>query len=122
MELSELDPLIPIFKLREKLLQLPKGYSFFEPELLEFLSRRRWPDSNRRIDRTTFWRWRHDNGIEHQKVFSRLDVLKLCQICDHYRIDGTRSEYLDIVKNKKHNKVIKRTFDSASCYEQEQLP
>lgn len=100
MRLLELDPLISLSELREMLLQLPKGYTFYESELLEFLSRRRWPDNNRRIDRTTFWRWRNDNGIEHQKVFSRLDVLKLCQICDHYRIDGTRNEYLEIVKNK----------------------
>lgn len=101
MRLSELDPLIPISDLREELLRLPKGYCFYEQELIEFLSRRRWPENNRRIDRTTFWRWRNDNGIEHQKVFSRLDLLKLCQICDHYRIDGTRSEYLDIMKRKK---------------------
>jgi hypothetical protein len=106
MRLSELDPLISLSDLREKLLQLPKGYSFCESELLEFLSRRRWPDSNRRIDRTTFWRWRNDNQIEHQKVFSRLDVLKLCHICDHYRIDGTRSEYLDIVKNTVSSKLV----------------
>ncbi|WGV26162.1 hypothetical protein [Halotia branconii] len=107
MRLSELDPLIPIIKLREELLKLPKGYSFYEEELVDFLSRRRWTESDRRIDRTTFWRWRNDNGIQHQKVFSRLDVLKLCQICDHYRIDGTRSEYLAIMK-KKHEVVLNK--------------
>jgi hypothetical protein len=101
MRLSELDPLIPLIYLKEELLKLPKGYSFYEEEVVDFLSRRRWPESDRRIDRTTFWRWRHDNEIEHQKVFSRLDVLKLCQICDHYRIDGTRHEYLEIMKKKK---------------------
>ncbi len=105
MKLSNLDPLIPLHELREKLIQLPKGYSFYEQEVVEFLSQRRWPESNRSINRTTFWRWRTDCGIEHQKVFSRLDLLKLCQICDHYRIDGTRSEYLDIVKQKK-DKVV----------------
>lgn len=94
MKLSKLDPLIPLTELRVKLMKLPKDYSFHEDELIEFLSQRRWPDSNRRIDRTTFWRWRNDNQIEHQKVFSRLDILKLCQICDHYRLDGTRNEYL----------------------------
>jgi hypothetical protein len=101
MRLSELDPLIPLNNLREELLKLPKGYSFPEEDVVDFLSRRRWPESDRRIDRTTFWRWRNDNGIARQKVFSRLDVLKLCQICDHYRVDGTRSEYLAIIKQKK---------------------
>lgn len=107
MRLSELDPLIPLIELKEELLKLPKGYSFYEKEIVDFLSRRRWPESNRRIDRTTFWRWRTDNGIEHQKLFSRLDLLKLCQICDHYRIDGTRNEYLEILRNQKQA-VIKR--------------
>ena len=60
MRLSELDPLIPLNELREQLLKLPKGYSFHEDELVDFLSRRRWPESNRRIDRTTFWRWRNE--------------------------------------------------------------
>ncbi|BAB73094.1 hypothetical protein ACN23B_05685 [Anabaena sp. FACHB-709] len=101
MRLSELDPLIPLIHLKEELLKLPKGYSFYEEEVVDFLSRRRWPESDRRIDRTTFWRWRNDNGIEHQKVFTRSDVLKLCQICDHYRVDGTRTEYLEIMKKKK---------------------
>ncbi|MBD2596435.1 hypothetical protein H6G74_19170 [Nostoc spongiaeforme FACHB-130] len=101
MRLSELDPLIPLNDLREELLKLPKGYLFYEEELVNFLSRRRWPESDRRIDRTTFWRWRNDNGIERQKVFSRLDLLKLCRICDHYRVDGTRNEYLLIMKQKK---------------------
>jgi hypothetical protein len=106
MRLSELDPLIPLNELREDLLKLPKGYSFHEDELVDFLSRRRWPESNRRIDRTTFWRWRNDNAIEHQKIFSRLDLLKLCQICDHYRVDGTRTEYLAIVRKKKEKEVM----------------
>ena len=101
MKLSKLDPLIPLTELKVKLMKLPKDYSLHEDELIEFLSQRRWPDSNRRIDRTTFWRWRTDNKIEHQKLFSRLDILKLCQICDHYRIDGTRREYLAILKNQK---------------------
>ncbi|WP_414565711.1 MULTISPECIES: hypothetical protein [unclassified Anabaena] len=101
MKISNLDPLIPLTELREKLLRLPKDYLLYEEDLIEFLSRRRWPESDRRIDRTTFWRWRNDNGIEHQKIFSRLDVLKLCQICDHYRLDGTRNEYLAIVNKKK---------------------
>lgn len=101
MRLSDLDPLIPLSTLKEELLKLPRGYSFYEQEVVEFLSKRRWPDSDRRIDRTTFWRWRNDNEIDHQKVFSRLDILKLCQICDHYRVDGTRKEYLDIVKKEK---------------------
>ena len=51
MRLSELDPLIPLNELREDLLKLPKGYSFHEDELVDFLSRRRWTESNRRIDR-----------------------------------------------------------------------
>jgi hypothetical protein len=101
MKISNLDPLIPLKELREKLLKLPKNYLLYEEDLIDFLSRRRWPESNRRIDRTTFWRWRNDNGIEHQKVFSRLDILKLCQICDHYRLDGTRNEYLAMVNKKK---------------------
>ncbi|CEJ44445.1 hypothetical protein [Umezakia ovalisporum] len=100
MKLSQLDPLIPLTELKEKLMKLPKNYSLHEDEVIEFLSRRRWPDSNRRIDRTTFWRWRNDNNIEHQKVFTKIDILKLCQICDHYRLDGTRNEYLEIVNNK----------------------
>jgi hypothetical protein len=100
MRLSELDPLIPLKDLKEELLKLPKGYLFYEDEVIDFLSRRRWPESDRRIDRTTFWRWRTDNKIEHQKVFSRLDIIKLCQICDHYRVDGTRCEYLKIVRTK----------------------
>jgi hypothetical protein len=100
MRLSALDPLIPLNCLKDELIKLPKGYSFYEEEVIDFLSRRRWPESDRRIDRTTFWRWRNDNGIERQKVFSRLDLLKLCQICDHYRIDGTRNEYLEIMKRK----------------------
>jgi hypothetical protein len=107
MRLSELDPLIPLTDLKEELLKLPKGYLFYEDELVDFLSRRRWTENTRRIDRTTFWRWRNDNGIEHQKVFSRLDILKLCQICDHYRIDGTRRDYLKIVKTKK-DAVLKK--------------
>ncbi|QLE58981.1 hypothetical protein [Nostoc sp. TCL26-01] len=101
MRLSDVDPLIPIIHLKEELLKLPKGYSFYEEEVVDFLSRRRWPECDRRIDRTTFWRWRNDNEIEHQKIFSRLDLLKLCQICDHYRVDGTRNEYLEIMKKKK---------------------
>jgi hypothetical protein len=101
MKLSKLDPLIPLTELRNKLLKLPKDYWLYEEELIEFLSRRRWPESNRRIDRTTFWRWRSDNGIQHQKVFDRLDILKLCQICDHYRLDGTRNEYLAMVNQKR---------------------
>lgn len=101
MKLSVLDPLIPLNCLKDELTKLPKGYSFYEEEVIDFLSRRRWPESDRRIDRTTFWRWRNDNGIEHQKVFSRLDLIKLCQICDHYRIDGTRSQYLEILKRKR---------------------
>lgn len=100
MRLSELDPLIPLTDLKEELLKLPKGYLFYEDELVDFLSRRRWPYSDRRIDRTTFWRWRSDNKIENQKVFSRSDIIKLCQICDHYRVDGTRSEYLKILRTK----------------------
>lgn len=98
MRLSEIDPLTPLYKLKEELLKLPRGYCFDEKETREFLSRRRWPENNRRIDRTTFWRWRNDNNIRHQKVFSRLDLLKLCQICDHYRIDGTRDEYLELIQ------------------------
>ncbi len=107
MKLSKLDPLIPLTELKEKLMKLPKDYSLHEDELIEFLSQRRWPDSNRRIDRTTFWRWRTDNKIEHQKVFSRLDIFKLCQICDHYRLDGTRNEYLEIVNHQKELSVKK---------------
>ncbi|MBE9054342.1 hypothetical protein IQ243_28930 [Nostocales cyanobacterium LEGE 11386] len=107
MKLSKLDPLIPLADLRAELWKLPKDYSLYEDELIDFLSRRRWPDSNRRIDRTTFWRWRNDNQIEHQKVFSRLDILKLCQICDHYRLDGTRNEYLAIVNQKKELAINK---------------
>jgi hypothetical protein len=104
MRLSELEALIPLNKLQEELLKLPRGYLFYEQELVDFLSRRRWPESNHRIDRTTFWRWRHDNKIEHQKLFSRVDVLNLCQICDHYRRDGTRREYLAIFRSR--NKVV----------------
>lgn len=100
MKLSELHPLISLFKLREEFFKLPKGYYFNDRETLDFLSRRRWPESDRRIDRTTFWRWRSDAGIQHQKVFSQLDILKLCQICDHYRVDGTRNEYLEMVKHR----------------------
>jgi hypothetical protein len=33
-------------------------------------------------------------------LFSQLDILKLCQICDHYRVDGTRNEYLEMVKHR----------------------
>ena len=100
MKLSELSPLTSLFKLREEFVKLPKDYYFDEQETVNFLSRRRWPESDRHIDRTTFWRWRNDAGIEHQKVFSRLDILKLCQICDHYRVDGTRNEYLELVKQR----------------------
>lgn len=98
MKLSELDPLIPLTKLRAKLFKLPKDYYFDEQEIQEFLSRRRWPETCRRIDRTTFWRWKNDTGIQRRKAFSRLDLLKLCQICDHYRIDGTRNQYLTLLK------------------------
>jgi len=100
MKLSELSPLTSLFKLREEFVKLPKDYYFNERETVNFLSRRRWPESDRHIDRTTFWRWRNDAGIQHQKVFSRIDILKLCQLCDHYRVDGTRNEYLELVKQR----------------------
>lgn len=99
MNLSELYPLVSLFKLKQEFKKLPTEYYFYQQEALEFLSRRRWPESDRRIDRTTFWRWRNDTGIQHKKLFSQQDILKLCQICDHYRIDGTRNEYLDVIKN-----------------------
>lgn len=100
MKISELYPLISLIKLKQEFCKLPKEYLFTQAEALEFLSRRRWPESDRYIDRTTFWRWRNDAGIQRQKVFSQQDILKLCQICDHYRIDGTRREYLNLVKEK----------------------
>lgn len=100
MKISELYPLISLIKLKQEFCKLPKGYLFSQAEALEFLSRRRWPESDRYIDRTTFWRWRNDAGIQRQKVFSQQDMLKLCQICDHYRIDGTRREYLTLVREK----------------------
>lgn len=103
MKLSELDPLMPLYKLKQELLKVPKDCYFNEQATVEFLSRRRWPDNERRIDRTTFWRWRNDSGIQRQKLFSRGDILKLCQICDHYRIDGTRNEYLTLLKTSSSN-------------------
>jgi hypothetical protein len=99
MKLSNLDPLIPLMELKAKLMKLPEDYLIDEEELIEFLSQRRWPERNRRIDRTTFWRWRNDNKIDNQKSFGKLDIVKLCQICDHYRLDGTRNEYLTMVNH-----------------------
>jgi len=98
MKLSELDPLMPLSKLKQEFLKLPKDYFFDEEATVEFLSRRRWPESERRIDRTTFWRWRNDTGVRRQKLFNGVDILKLCQICDHYRVDGTRDEYLKVLR------------------------
>ena len=98
MSLTKLDPLIQLPKLREELMKLPEGYCFSEQEIVDFLSRRRWPLNERRIDRTTFWRWRNDTKIQRRKVFSKDDLLKLCQICDHYRINGTRNEYLELIQ------------------------
>lgn len=100
MSLTKLDPLISLPKLREELTKLPKSYCFSEQEVIVFLSQRRWPLNGRRIDRTTFWRWRNDTGIQHKKVFSKVDLLKLCQICDHYRINGTRNEYLELLQEQ----------------------
>ena len=111
MKLSELNPLISLFKLKQEFSKLPTGYYFSQEETLEFLSRRRWPESDRRIDRTTFWRWRNDAGIQHNKLFSQSDILKLCQICDHYRVDGTRNEYLDLVKQSQ-NQILNRLFQT----------
>ena len=98
MSLTKLDPLLQLPKLREELMKLPKGYCFSEQEIVDFLSERRWPLNERRIDRTTFWRWRNDTKIQRRKVFSKDDLLKLCQICDHYRINGTRNEYLELIQ------------------------